>query len=129
MALQNFDSETHTQRPDLANRFLMGRLWNPRTAQHDHLLLQFEQGKEVIPGTMKGGPILFGTFLARWEAEFLRLDWTCATRSQVFEGRTFAAVEQISGGRVKLNERWIEADDGERPGFLSLEEPMSDEHR
>jgi hypothetical protein len=127
MALQHIDSEVVDDRPDLANRMLVGRLWNPDLAVHEHIIFQFEDSSEPLTGTIKGGPMLFGTFVARWEGNHLRVDWQSATQAGYSRGRTFATVERVAGNRVRVTERWLQADQQTRPGFLILEEPMSDD--
>lgn len=116
-----------TNQPDLRGRTLVGVIWDPETSEHSHITFEFANDEATIHGTMRGGPILFGTFIATWDDGDLRIDWKCATASGFAEGRTFAAVESVCGGRVRLREKWIDAGDHSRPGFLTAEEPMTDE--
>lgn len=119
--------EHEESRPDLSGRLLVGTMWEPGSATHSQLVFEFSTDTSPLHGTLRGGPILFGTFIAAWEGEHLRIDWKCTSAEGFFEGSTFATVESMSGGRVRIRESWIDAGPQSRPGFLSIEEAMTDE--
>lgn len=84
----------------------------------------YHQRENVVWGTIEGGGVVFGTLLARVEADgSLDMRWQFVNRAGVLRAGTCRSrLEVLPDGRYRLHESWRETEGGDQVGTSAVEE-------